>query len=465
MDRSLPDFGFRPLRRSPSAAHPKRFCLLLVAPCPLHDELSAEELEAQRVALERYHRYLELFQSARSEEYAEIGAVLERYERLQAAHRDLLEEQQRLQTAVEAQRRALAKVRKALSTQTLTSENITGKMKERVEAARAMVLRLQQGADESALARSAKTLELGQILQSVSNLHSRCCGSSHGAVIKHTAADAAVLGYAVKLSGGPSLTEEDGDDEDGEHVGGDELHGDGGEVAGGAASPSPPASPAGAGHRSSTEQLQALEPPAPAPREDITGMDPASLRAKIDDAIGQLQVVGSYVVDFHALVDNHPLWLAELRRRQSGACEINSARLTFATFPPGETFALFRMASRSFFEPFPALHECHAVHMRRARGSGSRSRRDRSSSTRRSHCNCATRRLARTSAKVVHCQHRRSRSGCRCDGHEPIDWGGQPWPRNTPRGGTRRVALWCSDRAHFTRHRRGCRACGCRYGR
>jgi hypothetical protein len=254
---------------------------------------------------------------------------LERYDTLQAAHGDLLSEQARLQSAVEAQRRQLAQARKAASTQLLTSESIISRMKERVETARALVARLQAGADDSATAKSSKTLELGQALQSVANLHARCGCSSHGAIIKHTAADAEALGYAVKLSaaaerlgmpsgeaGGP-----DGGSDDEGGVG-EEAPGDG--SAEGTAPAPAPASPARAGRRGSADNsgphASPGAPPAPlvAQPVDITGMDPASLKAKVVDSIGQLQVVGAYVIDFQALADAYPVWQAEARRKEQG---------------------------------------------------------------------------------------------------------------------------------------------------
>ncbi|RYE82667.1 MAG: hypothetical protein EOO65_05160, partial [Methanosarcinales archaeon] len=188
------------VRRSTARTRPPAWRTLFPQPRGAAQEMRV--LSAQQTRLEGDARYLQTFQAVYHDEYADVAAVLERFKTLTSAHFDLLSEQQRLMNAIEEERRNLARVQKAASTQMLTSENITSKLKARLEELRGVVTSLQTGAEESTVQKGRQHLEVGQILQSVLNLHNRCMATSYGSAIRHTPADCDVLGYRKFMAPG-----------------------------------------------------------------------------------------------------------------------------------------------------------------------------------------------------------------------------------------------------------------------
>ena len=161
----------------------------------LREEVAA--LEKAKAKLQKQHDFLAAYQASNHQEFPDIGAILERYRTLRAAQRDLLAEQSRLLEEVEHSRRELSRKQKARSTHALNAENITGQIRDRIEATRALSLKLFQGADEAIMARGAKVSELGTALQSVGNLYGRCVTGPYGGTIKHHPGDADVLGFGA----------------------------------------------------------------------------------------------------------------------------------------------------------------------------------------------------------------------------------------------------------------------------
>lgn len=162
---------------------------------------SAKELfdgvDSAKEKLQKYSDYLTDFQSRHATTFPDVGSILDRHAILESAQADLMREAERLQDLVEKQRMQLSKAAKAQQTATLNAENVLTSLRERIESARAEVVALQASADGAVARHAYRTLELGQLLQSASNIHGRCLASERGRVIKHSAKDAKPMGYAI----------------------------------------------------------------------------------------------------------------------------------------------------------------------------------------------------------------------------------------------------------------------------
>jgi hypothetical protein len=302
-------------------------------PTCLPQELAA--LHAEKAKVQGYFSFLDAFQRGHAEEYADIGGVLERHATLRDAHSDLLAEQARIMSEIEEQRRHVTRVQKAASMQLLNSENTSARLKAHLEEARTLAGAMQAGADEGAVRKGLRVLELGQVLQSVYNLHSRCIHCAHGAVLRHSPADGAVLGLGGGFRG---PEEDDGDSEDEADEGAEEeeeeARGSGSVRRGGAAGRTGPGSPSapspslrgstrlagGGGGEQEEEGEEAPAPhvatPDPISSRDLAAMNPRVVRRRLRQAMSLLNVVGSFIADFSDMAADFPAWQAEQRRRQ-----------------------------------------------------------------------------------------------------------------------------------------------------
>lgn len=152
------------------------------------------ELNAARLKLERYHNYFAVFQNANTEEFPEISSVIDRYQTLIRAHEDLLSEQNKLQYELDEARRNLSRAQKHRATQVLTSENIIGRLKDRLEFVKNQVSRLSVGEEEASITRATNKLELAHIFTSVMNLFNRCVKGPIGKILRHSTSDLQYLG-------------------------------------------------------------------------------------------------------------------------------------------------------------------------------------------------------------------------------------------------------------------------------
>jgi len=257
------------------------------------------DLERARGKLQKHHDFLAHFQQQHREEFPDAASVMERFRTLQAAQRDLLAEQGRLLEEVEHKRRELARLQKARSTHALNAENVTGKIRDRVEAARAAAIRVLQGADDATVERAKGVSELGVSLQSVNNLFQRCRTGPYGGTIKHHGADAEVLGVGAgnlgeALGFAPWAT-----------PGAEEGVGGGGGGGGG-----------GGAEGKEGESKEDSGAGAGASVEELTGMAPAAIVEKMRKALSSLIVVGSYLVDYEAIAKERGAWLEQQRRQR-----------------------------------------------------------------------------------------------------------------------------------------------------
>jgi len=273
------------------------------------EELKQEvaQLEHSKSKLQKHHDFLSRYQSMNSQDFPEISTILDRFTMLQSAQKDLLTEQGRLLEEVEQKRRDLARLQKARSTHALNAENVTGKIRDRLEATRALGLRLLQGADEATAERAERINELGTTLLATNNLYFRCTNGPYGNVIKHHKNDAEALGVGAgklgeSLGFAPWNADMSKDDESSaanasegkEHEGKDDLN----------TIISTAVKAGAAGDETAITKIA----------EAISGMAPEAVVEKLRKALSSLIVVGSYLVDYSAILNERSAWLNEQRR-------------------------------------------------------------------------------------------------------------------------------------------------------
>ena len=267
------------------------------------------QLEHSKNKLQKHHDFLSCYQSINSQDFPEISTILDRFTMLQSAQKDLLTEQGRLLEEVERKRRDLARLQKARSTHALNAENVTGKIRDRLEATRALGLRLLQGADEATAERAERINELGTTLLATNNLYFRCTTGPYGNVIKHHKNDAEALGVGAGKLGeslgfapwnadmskeGSDETSSSNASEGKEHEGKDDLN----------TIISTAVKAGAAGDETAITKIA----------EAISGMAPDAVVEKLRKALSSLIVVGSYLVDYSAILNERNAWLNEQRR-------------------------------------------------------------------------------------------------------------------------------------------------------
>jgi hypothetical protein len=316
----------------------------------------ADTLLVAKRRLQRYHTYMAAFQHANADEFPDLPSILERKAALTAANDDLKQESARLAERVDEARRVLAQGQKARVTHALTAENLTARLKERLEAVRAEVARLATSKEEGVAVASGRALEFGQMLRSVANLHARCTGLDIGSLVHHAPEDAEALGRGTASlfeglvgemegaeggggggAGAPSpplsLTAALGDSALRSNGGGGGSSGGGGGPATTAsgrttlgrapvfiaqADPAFFAATLGATAAADTGKSAAEEEEAAGAGN--TGMEPAVLVRNVRGALGLLGVVGSYIEDLQATADEYaPFQAAQAKAAASKA--------------------------------------------------------------------------------------------------------------------------------------------------
>lgn len=331
-------------------------------------------LEHRKDKLSKYYEYLANYQALHPQEFNDIATIVARHHTLRTAQNDLLAEQGKLLNELEISRKNLSKIIKSKSTQALENDNILGKMRERLDNARALTIRLTQGADEAILTRSNKTYELCLALQSIHNLYNRCSKGTFGSGINHTAGDAEVLGIGVADFGKEVLKEVDSQllakyllehkeevendpnfaflklsndedekghegedntdnflDDNNDGIDGEENRDDNNNNTNTTPQKqrtphklsdssskrvnTPPVFIAGlAGSPRRNKDEEPLIPQNTSPNsllQEITGMAPRTIQKKMMNAISQTIIAGNYILDFESIVKEHDSWLAE----------------------------------------------------------------------------------------------------------------------------------------------------------
>jgi hypothetical protein len=122
----------------------------------------------------KYQEYLENVVGSMSKFFPEISDVLNRYKTLKDANAYLLEKQMTDEGQSDLTLRDFITYRKVKENQVLNDNNEIAEMQIKLENNKAKTLRVQGDIDQVTEAVSAKALDLGQILSSVSNILDRC---------------------------------------------------------------------------------------------------------------------------------------------------------------------------------------------------------------------------------------------------------------------------------------------------
>ena len=192
----------------------------------------------------------------RPDEFADVGSIVQRYFTLKEANSKLQSEQETLKEETENRRKALNELQSTFESQALASTN-------NYETLRADFDEKKQTANEE-LARqdatkeqqSFKLLEMGQALQSVSHLYNRCAKSQHGPRIRHQPREIEELAREAELQ----------DDQE-------------------------------EAQKKDRENKQFLSQ-KPETKGDETSQESNKVENDILRALQQLEVVGSYIIDF-----------------------------------------------------------------------------------------------------------------------------------------------------------------------
>jgi hypothetical protein len=309
----------------------------------------ADQLVVAKRRLQRYHTYMAAFQRFNADEFPDLGSILERNAALSAANGDLKQESARLAERLDEARRVLAQGQKARATHALTSENLTARLKERLETVRAEVARLSTSVEKGAAVASGRAFEFGQMLRSVANLHARCAGLDVGSVVHHAPEDAEVLGRGTASLFEGLVEEMEGESGAGASAPAPLLSltaalGDSGAPRGATAAaasattttitttttalgratlgrapvfvaqadPSFFAATLGATAAADTGKKE--EEGEEAPGAGNTGMEPKVLVRNVRSALGLLGVVGSYIEDLQAMADEYAPFQAAQRK-------------------------------------------------------------------------------------------------------------------------------------------------------
>ncbi|RHY33320.1 hypothetical protein DYB32_001723, partial [Aphanomyces invadans] len=133
----------------------------------------------------KYTRYLELVQETVPEDYPEIIDLVNRYNTLKDANRDLSENQQLHERDNERKRVKFATFTKERTNDILNFNNEIASLQKQLETRESNAIRLQHEVDTTIRITSDKTLEVGQILMAVGNLLQRSTCGIHGTILKH----------------------------------------------------------------------------------------------------------------------------------------------------------------------------------------------------------------------------------------------------------------------------------------
>jgi chromosome segregation ATPase len=141
----------------------------------LNDKILEENLLKNEVEKNlKYQEYLENVVHYLSKDFPEISDVLNRYKTLKDVNIDLNQKQREDDLETEKAQREFTSFRKANENVILNYGNEVAELQIRLEICKNRTMKLQNEIDLSNYEISEKTLELGQIISSVSNILERC---------------------------------------------------------------------------------------------------------------------------------------------------------------------------------------------------------------------------------------------------------------------------------------------------
>ncbi|RHY97999.1 hypothetical protein DYB37_008394 [Aphanomyces astaci] len=156
------------------------------------DEIKQRLAKEQDVArlkesLERFNDENEKLSNEETvpEDYPEITDLVNRYNTLKDANRDLSENQRLHESDNERKRVKFATFTKERTNDILNFNNEIASLQKQLETRESNAIRLQHDVDTTIRITSDKTLEVGQILMAVGNLLQRSTCGIHGTILKH----------------------------------------------------------------------------------------------------------------------------------------------------------------------------------------------------------------------------------------------------------------------------------------
>lgn len=156
----------------------------------LDDELDVEQVRSSTHSsslstLARYAEFMNAVQEHKPEEFTDVSAITQRHATLMDANRELKQKETASKERLSAATARLADLRASLASRKLDAANAVDKLKIDLERVTSEVGELR-GVNEGALsAKGGQLLELGQVLQTVGHLVTRCANSKQGPRIKH----------------------------------------------------------------------------------------------------------------------------------------------------------------------------------------------------------------------------------------------------------------------------------------
>eukprot|EP00747_Dinoflagellata_sp_TGD_P162705 gnl/TRDRNA2_/TRDRNA2_180603_c0_seq1.p1 gnl/TRDRNA2_/TRDRNA2_180603_c0~~gnl/TRDRNA2_/TRDRNA2_180603_c0_seq1.p1 ORF type:complete len:438 (-),score=117.15 gnl/TRDRNA2_/TRDRNA2_180603_c0_seq1:92-1273(-) len=136
-------------------------------------KFQCSELEEEVARNMKYEEFLERVKDT-CDDYSEIQDLVQRYETLESANRDLMEIQTASEKRIEEQRTELQSYRKEKDMETLSLTNKIATLQSELDEAQKLRQQLDYTADEATQEDSKHSLHFGQILMSVENLYLRC---------------------------------------------------------------------------------------------------------------------------------------------------------------------------------------------------------------------------------------------------------------------------------------------------
>jgi chromosome segregation ATPase len=135
---------------------------------------NSSKLERKVQSLKKYEDYLDLVIKEHSDQYSDLGELLQRHFVLENSHKNLKKQQQDLENELERLRTEAAQFEKEKSNEILLLNNDLARLQKELDEVDNRKNDLQSQVEASSNDASSKNLSLGRILMAIDNLHSRC---------------------------------------------------------------------------------------------------------------------------------------------------------------------------------------------------------------------------------------------------------------------------------------------------
>jgi len=135
---------------------------------------NSSKLERKVQSLKKYEDYLDTVIKEHSDQYSDLGELLQRHGVLENSHKNLKKQQQDLENELERLRTEAAQFEKEKSNEILLLNNDLAILQKKLDEVDTKKNDLQSQVEASSNDASSKNLSLGRILMAIDNLHARC---------------------------------------------------------------------------------------------------------------------------------------------------------------------------------------------------------------------------------------------------------------------------------------------------